>query len=160
MALIKLNNQSLSAITSAGLPSGSIIQVQKGILTTQVGDTSLTAQTWTDTGLSVTITPTSSSNDIMLSMTASGLVNDSHYSGIRLLRGTTEIQTYWTYNITTEWTPCYPSIHFIDSPSTTSATTYKVQMYTYNGGSYFRLNYNGDNTGTRHVVLSAMEIAG
>ena len=63
MALTKLNNQSLSAVTSAGLPTGTVLQV----LSTVKTDTFDTNSTMEDvTGLSVTITPSSSSNKILI----------------------------------------------------------------------------------------------
>ena len=55
MALTKLNNQSLTAVTSAGLPSGSVIQVQS---TTKTDDFSSPSSSFADiTGMSLTITP-------------------------------------------------------------------------------------------------------
>jgi len=160
MALTRINNQALTNVTSAGLPSGSVIQVQKGTLTTQVGSSSITGATWTDTGLSVTITPTSSSSDIVLSMTTSGLVNNAGYVGIRLVRDSTTLTNYWVYNNTASWMPCFPSVHYVDSPSTTSAITYKIQIYVGNTGTNFRFNYPAAGGTTTETVMTAMEIAG
>ena len=86
MALIKLNNQSLTAVTSAGLPSGTVLQVVNATYSIQ---TSTTSTTFVSTGLTATITPTSSSNKI-LCIYSTGAQNNSSANGSKftLFRGT------------------------------------------------------------------------
>ena len=63
MALIKLNNQSLSNVTSAGLPSGTVLQVvyAKSTSTTFTSTSSSYADVVT-----ATITPSSSSSKVLV----------------------------------------------------------------------------------------------
>jgi hypothetical protein len=61
MALIKLNNQSLTAVTSGGLPSGTVLQVVQTLITTGA---SITSTTHVDSALTVNITPSSTTSKI------------------------------------------------------------------------------------------------
>lgn len=74
MALTKLNNQSLSAVTAAGIPirSGSVLQVQSKTYGTFTTATS-TSFAAVNSGFAQSITPTSNSNEIWISITAAGL---------------------------------------------------------------------------------------
>lgn len=88
-----------------------------------------TSATYADvTSLSVTITPQATSNKILLvstnSLLASGAAADC---GIRFLRGATNIFTSVQFIGATNTGASVTSI-YLDSPATTSATTYKVQF--------------------------------
>ena len=67
MALTKLNNQSLSAVTSAGLPTGSVLQVVYA--ETSSSNVSMLNTGWTAIGLTALITPSSTSNKILVDFT-------------------------------------------------------------------------------------------
>jgi len=91
------------------------------------------------TGLSASITPSSASNTIlvMFSITVSNTDSGSG-THIRLMRGSTEIaparsvanyESSWhTFSSADTNITRHVSFQFLDSPSTTSATTYKVQV--------------------------------
>jgi hypothetical protein len=53
---------------------------------------------------------------------------------------------------------------FLDSPSTTSATTYKVQYRNRNAGNFYYLRADSDNNNTSYITspatLTLTEIAG
>ena len=96
-----------------------------------VGNTqqTTTSATYGDiTGLSITITPQSTTSKILLiaanHLIASGAVADA---GIRFLRGATNIFTSVQGVMATNTGGSFVSV-YLDSPSTTSATTYKVQV--------------------------------
>lgn len=90
------------------------------------------------TGLSVSITPTSASNKILIVVAMYASSDDRFYA--RLMRDTTAIGLGDTagnrIRVTGAVVPgasAYPEglpLTFIDSPATTSATTYKVQIAT------------------------------
>ena len=119
--------------SSAKLPSGSVLQVVQ----TVKSDTFSTSSTsYTDiTGLSVSITPTSSSNKIlvMYSVTAAAK-NNTYAGGIQLFRDSTAIyrgdangsrtraSSYW-WSDANSYTMWPLNGTFLDSPTTTSATT-------------------------------------
>ena len=107
-----------------------------------VGDTlndvaTTTGTTMADTGLSVTITPKLSTHKFLI-MVNLGVIGTGSTDGVRfrLLRDSTEIGSSTgadTYNTFMQFFPSATneylgaSNHFIDSPSTTSSITYKLQ---------------------------------
>ena len=179
MALIKLNNQSLTAVSAlpAGLDTGKVLQV---VSTTKrdAFTASGSSETFiTDiTGLSATITPSSTANKVLVLVQCAIVANNSGV-GIRILRGTTDIASgdtagsRRTYTMAGMYTPSSPTqygtasnhINYLDSPSSTSALTYKVQGGCQNGTIYVNQQlYDLDNVnGTRFVsTITLMEIAG
>ena len=88
--------------------------------------------------MSVSITPSSSSNKVLVMWTAES-DNSSGASGrgniIRLLRDSTEIGSGTggsstngqVYHRTVQYNPETKNMMYLDSPNTTSATTYKLQ---------------------------------
>jgi hypothetical protein len=151
MSLIKTN----AIQTVAGKPilnsTGSILQV---VQTVKTDTFSVTGFTWTDvTGLSVTITPSSSSSKILVMAEMKVGSNIDYSTSIRLLRGATNIYlgdlsgsrtqvSSWVTNyINASATYGYAmipaSIIFLDSPATTTATTYKIQMASYSSNTSY-----------------------
>ena len=130
----------LSALFGYTPPAGTILQT----LQTTKTDTFTTSSTsFTDiTGLSVSITPSSSSNKILIIFDIKGLGNG--YCGFKLLRDSTGIYIGGTasnrtpissgglYNSNTITTLTTGGC-FLDSPSSTSAITYKIQGATESG---------------------------
>ena len=154
MSQLKVN----SIVPAGGLPSGSnggIIQVKQ---TYKTDAYSLNQMTYADiTGLSVEITPSSNSNKILIVCNLSCGGNGNSYAGFRLLRGSTNVgqsTALDSENSGNTQDSCFAygdessqasyklntSSHiFLDSPATTSATTYKLQVLTWSGTT-FRLN--------------------
>ena len=128
-----------------GLPSGSsggIIQVKQTVKTDTFSSSS---ETFTDvTGLSVSITPTRSDSKIMVSYSGCGGSGQNRIGHIRLARvigGTTTTDIFVgdqgesnqarassTFVQNNTYYVSSFSGTFIDSPSTTSAVTYKLQL--------------------------------
>ena len=148
-----------------GLPSGAIgggiIQVVRAQNTT-ANQTPSSTSTWTDVQPTVTITPTRSSNLIIIEPSVTCLCNNHGYVGFRLLRGSTAIREWWTYSLDSNWSPLQGPGKHIDTPSTTSAVTYKFQLWVSGGtAAYFMWNYQGP-TGTnalRQAEVYAMELS-
>ena len=151
---------------------GAIIQIQQTVKT----DTFSAAPngTWTDiTGLSVSITPKKTSSRILIMVSVNG-AGSGTTPKVRLLRGSTVIAAGDTSGSKqsgimgsflmkdTNQTDTYTS-HFLDSPATTSSTTYKMQLNNDNAQTVFinRSVSDQDNaTGGRYIsVITAMEIA-
>lgn len=164
MALIKLNNQSLSAVTSAGLPSGTVLQV--------VQDTELTGLTTTSTsfadnaGLSVNITPSSTSNKILV-LVQFGMQADNSYNGgigyYTIFRDSTNLGDSGSgaiaiYQNASGGATQAGSINYLDSPATTSAITYTMQMKTNNASYPIGTGTYGSGNGINSITV--MEIAG
>jgi len=141
---IALSNQ-FSGMTSASVPAGSVLQVINAITTTQATSTS---STYADTGLTAAITPSSTSSKILVVVHQNGCRKESAdtYAGIKLLRATTLLAQL---GISIGYTAGTGTIElgtisdsYLDSPSTTSATTYKTQFANNTGTGLIRLQAN------------------
>ena len=114
-----------SAASAAGL-----VQTKKASTTTNYY---FTSSSYSDTNLSESITPTSSSNKILVkvALCSQAYATNSTSLGIRLLRGSTNIYTnneYHWHNVNAAINLFYNSyFEFLDDPQTTSAITYKIQ---------------------------------
>ena len=133
---------------------------------------STTSSSFTDIGLSASITPKESSSKILIFLTIYSSSNDNHSQ--RLLRGSTVIETGNSsgsrslgfgggFYCGSDADIGTMSGTFIDEPNTTSSTTYKVQTLVGGGGTvyYGRDDSNGNNfqhTRSRQRI-TLMEIA-
>ena len=145
MAIIKPNNNTISAITAlpAAIPTGKVLQVVQGSTTTAVQH----ATSYGDTNLSASITPSSSSNKVLIMIQQHCFTGGNSGGSIKLLRGSTSIYTpaesYAFYGDGSSLDlRNYHSFNFLDTPSTTSATTYKTQGISYNSTA-FKTQGNG-----------------
>jgi hypothetical protein len=127
------------------------------------------------TGFSATITPTSTDNKIYVSCTIS-CGNDLDAAALfRLVRGATDIAIADTAGSRIRTTTVHydgvesimgtAAFTFLDSPSTTSATTYKVQMSTSNNTQSVHVNRTHTDSDATNIqrgisTISLMEIAG
>ena len=117
---------------AAAAGGGKVLQVVYGSTTTQTANST---STYADTTLSATITPSSSTSKVLILVSQNGVSKDTGNTGaqLRLLRGATVIQTFsGAVSFTNSTTPTrldgVSSTHYLDSPATTSATTYKTQF--------------------------------
>jgi hypothetical protein len=163
--------------TSTGLKwaapaaGGKVAQV---VSTTKTNSFSTSSTSFTDiTGLSVTITPTLATSKILVFVSVQ-VVGDSGVASAmwQLVRGSTAIaigdaegsrirSTGVAYSSDTN-TNFSGSINFLDSPSTTSATTYKCQVKIADVGTAYvnRSEGFGDNVGhsVNASTITVMEI--
>ena len=157
-------------IPKSALPTGSVLQVVQGSTSTQ---TSTTSQSYSDTTLTASITPTSATSKILVLVNQSYRTSASQnntFGGFRLLRGATAIWTPVTDSngpyshgisaagatftqIYTTW-----SIQVLDSPATTSSTTYKTQFAVYTTASTLITQLN-DTISSNSSYITLMEIA-
>ena len=117
--------------------------------------------TYVDTGLTATITPTSTSSKILV-ITAQDIGKDNGNVGnriqMRLLRGASEITAsgdLLAYTDTAIYNVISHSFTFLDSPATVSATTYKTQIKNLQNVASVKANYG---TGARSTI-TLMEIS-
>jgi hypothetical protein len=172
MAIITLNNNSLSSVTSlpAGV-GGKVLQVKQ---TNKTSTFSTTSTSFVDvTGLNVSITPSSTSNKILVIVDLQvGSRNDSQCM-FNLLRDSTSInkgdassnriQCFNETQSGENYGQSSSSTHFLDSPSTTSATNYKVQMRV-TGSEHYLNQSNADADASYEArttsSITVYEIAG
>jgi hypothetical protein len=135
------------AVTSAGvvvtglskgsLPTGSVLQVVQGTYGTAVTNST---GTYADSGLTASITPTSATSSILVCITTNAYAQKAGanaYGFINLVRNSTQLlQRLFGFSSTVGTDTSIVqnfSVSYLDSPSTTSSTTYKMQLK--NGGS-------------------------
>jgi hypothetical protein len=162
-------------LTTTNPKAGNIIQVVQSFK----GDTfTTTSGTFVDvTGLSVSITPSSNSNKILVLVSVCGQGRPDYARNIpRLVRDSTPIgnssdagsriagfgQMYQGEDVNNVATN---SIEFLDAPATTSSVTYKVQIVNgNNSGDVMCINrsYGDGSSSTGHRYsssITAMEVA-
>ena len=142
--------------------SGGIIQIVSATSTSQATSTSTT---FTTTGLEATITPQSASNKILIQVSGpmtgfAGGTNDQQGS-LKIYRGgsggtsvegsTNGLSCQYGHNGE------YSDVHilYLDSPATTSATTYTVMMSRRSGDTTYSFIRNSNLTGS--IIL--MEVS-
>ena len=177
MAIIKPNNNTLSAITSlpAAIPTGKVLQV---VQVTKNDAFSTSSATYVDvTGVSANITPASTSNKILVQCFVGKFTNNSDSGSLlQLDRGGTSIYDSNTGgnaddSFATEGGGGMSVnnrkngvgfLNFLDSPSSTSELTYKLRLRQAAASSNIayvnRWGLNSDQSGV--TTLTLIEIAG
>jgi len=134
------NNQVLTAdsSTATGLKwatpaggGGKVLQVIQGTYATQVNSSSTS---YADTGLTASITPSASTSKVLVIVSHAQVNKSAGNAGsavsIKLLRGATDIYSAFAagYTNTTLSQNHNVAFSYLDSPSSTSALTYKTQF--------------------------------
>ena len=148
----------LKILNSSGNPilqqTGSILQV----VTAFDSGTSTTSAGWTNTGLTASITPTSSSSKILILVSWTGR-SGSNRMGHRITRGATvvegQLESLGVFN-----QPQRMFTHYLDSPASTSSQTYTLQIYQPSTAGTIQTNDAGSNVGLNpHNEITLIEIA-
>ena len=159
MPLSKIDSDSLNTgvPTRAQLPAGTVLQVVNATYAVQ---TSSTSTTYADTGLTASITPSSASSKILVLVNQNGCYNNGASEGgnVSLFRGVSNISLmvgrFGGEGATKTNSIGSVSTCFLDSPATTSSTTYKTQFLSNNPGSAVLVQaYSAQST------ITLMEIA-
>ena len=160
----------LPALTDAELPAGSVLQV---VSTTKRDTFSSTSSTDVDvTGLSVNITPSSSSSKIAVFYSVNFSRSGISRTSLMLFRdtsaiangtgGSTRNQTFISAgtNSNDSYFAQNVSGSYLDSPGDTSQHTYKIRMFNDGNGTFY-VNRRSANTEDGMVsTITVMEIAG
>ena len=157
--------------------SGGVIQVKSTTLTVPKSFTSLAAGNFTDVdGLSVSITPHRSDSKILLMCNISAGLNSTHGYNFywRIVRGSTPICVAtqgggvgatggfnrYISDASVGFLGCMANT-FLDSPATTSATTYKIQATGNDTGAVVYINRRAANNDYNMTsTITAMEVSG
>ena len=145
-----------------------VVQVVQTVTSTPFSTTSTSL---TDiTGLTATITPLSTSNKILVQVVMTGGSTDTTgiQTNLQLVRGSTNIaigSSGTIYNGTAAFSNRSTGtqnmqttgVNYLDSPATTSATTYKMQGQTNAGTLYVNRDSSGGSGSVSSITL--MEIA-
>ena len=167
---VTLSAPAIAGSTTLTLPStsgtiltnktaGTVLQV---VNATYANEVSNATSTFTDTGLTASITPTSSSSKILILVSQNGCrknnVDANNMLDLRIMRGATQI-SYFAGALASTSTLleniASTSMCYLDSPATTSSTTYKTQFASRNNTSAVQVQYA--NVSTSGITL--MEIS-
>jgi len=155
----------------SGVVAGKILQVVSTTKTDTFATTS--GSDVSITGLTATITPISTSSKILVFVSAPFSTSTNQINSITLTRGGTPIgggtvagsrtSAFRSAYTTSSNTGGMLSGEFLDSPSSTSATTYQVQAKTSAGTLSFNIS-GGDSNLANHPrtasTITLMEVAG
>jgi hypothetical protein len=164
--------------TLAGKPivnsTGSILQVIQTIKTDGFSTATNSNSGVSITGLSATITPSSTSNTILVAFTAHAFSSAGYSVGFSLWRNGTLIGNgIRTSDSTTPlqqrvsavgyvnaspgfYAPC--SFTFLDTPNTTSSITYQINIHNDGRSTTVYLNNNNDSSNNTYVLRPASTI--
>jgi len=121
-----LQTDGSGVLTWADAGGGKVLQVVQDTTATEATTNSTS---FTDTALSLSITPSATTSKILL-MFASTIRGDNSAgnSNYTLVRGSTNLSSSGHGMVRTQNVKGGGAINFLDTPNTTSATTYKVQF--------------------------------
>ena len=171
MALIKLNNQSISAVSAlpSGIDTGKVGQVIQTVVAGIVEVTS-SSGTYVDlTGFSASITPSATDSKVLINCSINYGGTSNIYSASRIVRGSTAIGLGDAAGVRTRGTvftsnnvlqkATNSAVQFLDSPSSISQQVYKLQI-TLNPAQTFKLNSEGENidNAANHRTISTMTL--
>jgi molybdopterin-binding protein len=144
--------------------AGTVLQVVEGSTDAEVA---VSTTVYTDTGLTASITPSSASNKVLVIVSQQATLSRSSAStqfnlDLQLLRGATVLEAYEDYVLFAQATGLISlgtqiCITYLDSPSTTSSTTYKMQGRPDSTASSLVATFQLGSRGRSSIIL--MEIA-
>lgn len=168
-------------VASSNLPTGSVLQVVQGTLGSTVTKTP-GAGNVEDSGLSASITPSSTSSKILIQYSIYLGQTAGYNAWTRIVRGSTEIGngtaegtnrpagnamvTNYSQGAADTYHVMCAANTFLDSPNTTSATTYKIQIGAYGSNNVYvnrSHTFQDNSAGYDTIPLSTItltEIAG
>ena len=144
-----------TTLDSATISAGKVLQVQQ---TVKSDKSATTSTSFIDVpSLSVAITPAASSNKVLIRAVVScGAGGGGIDNKIRLMRGSTQLLNDQFVRQTSSQTNYTWVLEKLDSPSTTSSTTYKVQFRAASNEVF--INRDGSNELLGTCTITALEI--
>jgi len=152
--VLQTNGSGVLSFAGVSASAGQVIQVLSATDSTTRSTTSTSFVTGSNT-LSVTITPSSSSNKILIIVTST-YYNEVARSNYTIYRGSTNLgnATYGFQYLSSQELANAVCMNYLDSPATTSATTYQVRFRATGSGTVYM-------QGEASIgVITVMEIKG
>jgi hypothetical protein len=137
--------------------AGQIVQV---VSATKTDTAVTTSASFADiTGLSVSITPKSATNKIIITANVMIGANGDQWAKVKIVRDSTDVATFASSRFGDVAWNFQSSGTFLDSPATTSATTYKLQWANQIGANSTYINRRGFDTGVQGFSsITVMEV--
>ena len=137
-------------LPNANFSGGKILQVQSQTLNSEV---STNSTSFSDTGLTINITPSETSSKVLVMVSLGAIYSTSNSEmQMKLLRGGTDLGSF-VINSAPGVVACGTGVNQLDTPNSTSQQTYKVQFkYNAGGGNVYVCINNSTAT------ITAMEI--
>jgi hypothetical protein len=150
----------LTSASNTNFPAGSVLQVVQGTYSTSVSNSTTTLA---DTGLTATITPKSATSKILVIVNQNGGVKSSANSNnsirVVLQRNGSQIasasERAGLNTLSADYYLETIAVTYLDSPATTSATTYKTQFANFVASATVYIGLVGETS-----TITLMEIAG
>ena len=147
-------------VWAAPAGGGKVLQVVSAVYSTSKG---ITTTAYADTDLTATITPSSASSKILVLISQAITVSGGTVSGgaVKIVRGATDIYTVAGTNnqaflagevAANSYNGGSFAFNYLDSPATTSATTYKTQGRR-NASSSSVMTFNADGASSSITLL-------
>tara|TARA_B100000497_G_C7433662_1_gene270583 strand:- start:130 stop:594 length:465 start_codon:yes stop_codon:yes gene_type:complete len=150
----QLTVDNIVGATTAGnvhIPGGVVQIVEGAEFNTQ---TDVSATSYFDLGLSVTITPKFATSKIFVMTNVHCYINGTGFIALRVLRGSTEVVEAPRAHGWQDNSSAMVNVSKLDSPATTSSTNYKIQVKAVGISNTPRVN---DGGGPSRITV--MEIA-
>ena len=152
--------------------SGHGVHIAGNIMQTQIsyrtGWLTTTSYALVASGLAVTITPKFNTSKVLVTVTLNGIYTQeaAHYVRFHLYKGSTDLtgistahgQALASSSNETEYATALSTV-YLDSPATTSSTTYTVYMGASHSTSVGICNYGIGGNGSTRSTIMAQEIA-
>ena len=154
---VTVNGTSIDLGASETITAGKVLQV---VSATSTSPKSTTSTSFVDTNLSASITPSSSSNKVLVLVQGQMYIaTDGGQAVTTILRGTTNLgnsdRGMMQHSDFEDRFQANDSMIYLDSPSATTSTTYKVQIKVYSGSH--TIHFGVDNT---PQTMTLLEIEG
>jgi hypothetical protein len=158
--VLKADSSTTTGLAWGSDASGKVLQVVSAVYSTSTG---ITTTSYADTGLTATITPTLSTSKILVLISQHITLSGGTVSGgaVKVLRGATDIYTVAGTNnqaflagetAANSYLGGSFAFNYLDSPATTSATTYKTQGRR-NSNASSVMTFNGDGASSSITLL-------
>ena len=160
--IIVPSGQTLDASNGFTAPAGHVIQTVSATGADFSPRVTTTSTSYTTTGYDLSITPTSTSSKILIqfSIATGNTVNGQYNYFIVYRGGSTSLGAEAAMGGSLHWSMCYGAT--LDSPSTTSATTYSIYFRSSNSSNTNYAGWSGSFSGNSQNMNSFVlqEIAG
>ena len=140
---------------AAPAAAGKIGQVINALYDTE---TSTTSTSYGDTGLSASITPSATSSKVLIIVSLDAILKTGNagYGEFALLKGATVLKYFGNAGNSANGVSNGVGgvmLSYLDTPSTTSSTTYKAQFKSSAAATTIYINTAGANVGTSSITL-------